>query len=193
MSSITDAMLGSRFAHMHASLAVLFELERRRQQAAGGPFRPEINRRRALALILQERGLGIEHIELRRPPAHEEHDVVLRFGREVGELRRGRGRGAAWDSSGIMPSRPIEPSPPVREAIHSRLRFCESWPENYLVGGEQGLRVFGQGALIQIAQGKVEFFRAGSLRRRDGTYRALSRWCPGRRQRTLPDPPRAAA
>ena len=83
--------------YIHAAAPVLLELKRRRQQPARSPLRAQVDRRRPLPLILHQRRLRVEHIQLRRPAAHEQHDIVLGFRREVRKLRRSdglRGRGA---------------------------------------------------------------------------------------------------
>ena len=82
--------VGQQSADVNAAAAVLLELERRGQQAAGGALGAQIDRRRPLALILQQRGLGIEHVQLRRPARHEQHDVVLGLGWKIRKLRNAR-------------------------------------------------------------------------------------------------------
>ena len=169
MSSIVEARFGSRLLTSTPPLPVLLELERRRQQAARGAFGAKVDRRGPLALILQQRRLGVEHVQLRRSAHHEQHDVVLGLGREIGELRSGVPVGVAARacSSDSMPARPMEPSPPDSDAIQSRreslfVLSVKSWPENHLVGCQQRLRVLRQRSLVQIAQRQVQF-----LRRRD--------------------------
>ena len=71
MSSITEAMLRQQAAHLDAARPVLLELERRGQQAAGLAFGAQVDRSRPLALILQQRGLGVEHVQLRGAAGHE--------------------------------------------------------------------------------------------------------------------------
>ena len=48
-----------------------------------------------------ERGLGVEHVELRGSADHEQDDVVFGLGREVGELRRGRAQGCGGARSAL--------------------------------------------------------------------------------------------
>ena len=90
ISSIVDARFGSRLLTWTPPLPVLLELEGRRQQTARRALGSKVHRRGPLSLVLQQRRLRIEHIELRRSAHHEEHDIVFRFWREIGELRSDR-------------------------------------------------------------------------------------------------------
>ena len=86
MSSIVDSQVREKAADVDAALPVLFELERRGQQTAGGAFGAQVDRRGPLSLILQQRRLRVEHIQLRRPAHHEEHNVVLGLGGKFGNF-----------------------------------------------------------------------------------------------------------
>ena len=79
-----------------AGLAVLAERERRAEQTRRPfdereplPFRDEF-RGDLLAVVLLQRRLAVEQVELRRRARHEEIDDVLRLRREVRRARRQR-------------------------------------------------------------------------------------------------------
>src|SRR5437867_1103574 len=69
-------------ADLHGTLSVLLELEGGRQQASRGPLGPQIDLAWALTLVLLEGWLVVEHIQLRWPTLHEQHDDVLCWRRQ---------------------------------------------------------------------------------------------------------------
>ena len=105
-----------QLADFEPSPAMLSEDERRRQQSARGSLGAQIDRIRTLAGIPMKCRLRIEQIDLRRPSGHEQHNAVLRFGREM--RRRQSIAGAC--SSANMPARATEPRPAPTERIISR-------------------------------------------------------------------------
>ena len=110
--------VGQQFADFEAGLAVLSEVKGRRQQAAGGALGAQVDGIGALAGVLSQGGLGIEHVDLRRAAGQEQDDVVLRPGGEV-RRRRATCRPRAC-SSASMPSGATDPRPAPRERIMSR-------------------------------------------------------------------------
>ncbi len=86
---VDDALvMGQTLTQVHAAFAVLAERAIRAEQFRFGlqecktpPF--EQFRRRILAVILVECGLGIEQFEMTRPSGHEQIDDVLDLRREV--------------------------------------------------------------------------------------------------------------
>src|SRR5579872_99464 len=67
--------------------------EGRWQQSAGLALGAQVHGARALALILQQGGLGIEHVDLRGSARHEKADDVLRFDRQARAHVMAQGRG----------------------------------------------------------------------------------------------------
>ena len=116
------ARLRQQLADFDPALAVLLERERRRQQAAGRCARcAGSTDRRPLPGVLQQRGLGIEHVDLRRPARHEQDDVVLRLGRRSAEpsvVRRAPPRRRARRPA-CRAARP-SPGPPHSDANQAR-------------------------------------------------------------------------
>ena len=76
--------LRQQLAHLDAVASIAFELERRRQQPSGHALSTKVDGIRTLPGVLEQRGLGVEHVELRRPAVQVEHDDVLRFLRQRG-------------------------------------------------------------------------------------------------------------
>ena len=91
-SSATFERCGRQLRDLRARTSVLLELERRTQQ-----LRPSLDEREPLALdellrdvlpvVIDQRRLGIEQIDLRRRAGHEEKNDALGLGREVQSLR----------------------------------------------------------------------------------------------------------
>src|SRR5947208_1213548 len=74
--------LWQQVADLHATLSVLLEFEGRLQQATCGPLGPQVDCACALTLVFLEGWLVVEHIQLRWPTLHEQHDDVLCRGRQ---------------------------------------------------------------------------------------------------------------
>src|SRR5262249_31957564 len=77
-------------ADLDAGLATLRELERRLHQPAGATFGLLFQTGWLLAVVLDQRRLGVERIDLRRATVHEEVDDALGLRLEVRLLRRQR-------------------------------------------------------------------------------------------------------
>ncbi len=100
ISSTTVESCGKRFADLDAGLSLFGELEGGGQQAAGLALCAEIDGIGALALVLEQGGLGIEQVDLRGSAGHEQADDVFGFGRQAragimaGDHGGARGRAA---------------------------------------------------------------------------------------------------
>jgi len=82
----------------------------RGQQAAGGALGAERRALRTLSLIFQQRGLRVEHVDVRRAAGHEheEEDDVLGLGRKNRDLRRAVSRRHAPRGGRECPERVVD-------------------------------------------------------------------------------------
>ena len=152
MSSTQLADVREELADLDAALAVLLELERRRERRAGAPLGLQRDRQR-LAGVLRERRLGVERVDVRRAAVHEQVDDALRLGGKRRLLRRERidaAIGAACSSRSPSSAQRDAPMPmPQRDSSSRRVTnrsamlhaLSSSIDEHELVGLQQHLRV----------------------------------------------------
>jgi len=89
---------GKDLAHFDPALAVLLEREWGAEGAAGVALRLGIFAWQGLAVVLGERGLGVERVDLRRAAVQEQEDDLLGFRSKV----RGAHRSCRGGSEGTV-------------------------------------------------------------------------------------------
>ena len=105
-----------QLGQLRAGLAIALEVERRTEEPRRSldereplPLRNEFSRY-LLAVVLLQRGLVVEQIELRGRPGHEQIDDVLRLGREVRRPRHERSVGLLCEQPVVDERRQRQPS-----------------------------------------------------------------------------------